>query len=106
MNCMVREEHPYTAVSTARWKDYLGVTKYDKEAVFYPELKTARRVEIPLPLHIGAPSVPAVKEGDMVSKGQIIGNPGEGLSLPAHASLSGKVIFADNQKIIIEEVKE
>ena len=100
----VREEHFFTVISTSRWKDYLGVTKYDKAATFYPDIQKARKVEIPLPLHIGAPSVCAVSVGDMVQKGQVIATAGEGLSLPQHASISGKVLFADNQKIIIEEV--
>ena len=52
--------------------------------------------------HIGAPSVPAVNVGDVVEEGQLIANPGAGLSLPQFASISGKVTFVDPTKIIIE----
>ena len=52
--------------------------------------------------HIGAPSVPCVAVGDTVERGQLIANPGAGLSVPQYASISGKVIFADAKTIIIE----
>ncbi len=40
--------------------------------------------------HIGAPCKPLVKPGDLVAIGQKIGD-GEGLCVPVHASVSGKV---------------
>ena len=53
--------------------------------------------------HIGAPSVPTVKEGDTVKKGDVIANAAAGLSLPQHASIDGTVTFADATKIIISK---
>jgi len=50
-----------------------------------------RKVCIPLSQHIGVPSVPVVKPGDIVDRGQVIGEAAEGLSVPVHASVSGKV---------------
>lgn len=48
-------------------------------------------VVIPLQQHIGVPSEALVKEGDMVKTGDRIGEPKGFVSVPAHASLSGKV---------------
>ena len=45
---------------------------------------------IPMAQHIGAPCKPLVKKGDLVTKGQKIGD-NEGLCVPVHASVSGKV---------------
>ena len=43
-----------------------------------------------------------VKVGDKVAAGDIIADPGVGLSMPQHASISGTVTYVDNKKIIIE----
>ena len=45
---------------------------------------------IPMSQHIGAPCKPLVKKGDIVTMGQKIGD-NEGLCVPVHASVSGKV---------------
>ena len=53
-----------------------------------------KQVVIPMQQHIGAPCVPLVQVGDQVSLGQKIGD-GEGLCVPVHASVSGKVIAVE-----------
>ena len=45
----------------------------------------------PLSQHIGAPSVPCVKKGDIVLAGQKIADAGGFVSVPLHASVSGTV---------------
>ena len=45
---------------------------------------------IPMSQHIGAPCQPLVKKGDLVKKGQKIGD-GQGLCVPVHSPVSGKV---------------
>ena len=50
-----------------------------------------KKVIIPMGMHIGAPSEPIVKVGDMVKKGQKIGEAKSFVSVPVHASISGKV---------------
>ncbi len=50
-----------------------------------------KQVVIPMQQHIGAPCTPLVQVGDQVLLGQKIGD-GEGLCVPVHASVSGKVI--------------
>lgn len=46
---------------------------------------------IPLRQSLGAPAEPCVKVGDEVKVGQRIGEPGGFVSVPVHASISGKV---------------
>ena len=68
--------------------------KYNKEmsttSVDFCAVKP-RQVVIPLLQHIGAPCLPLVQVGDRVLRGQKIGD-GEGLCVPVHASVSGKVV--------------
>lgn len=52
--------------------------------------KSPKQVTIPMSQHIGNPCTPLVSVGDYVKKGQKIGD-GEGLCVPVHASVSGKV---------------
>ena len=49
-------------------------------------------VVIPLQQHIGAPSEPTVKVGDHVKTGDKISQPKGFVSVPSHASISGKVV--------------
>ncbi len=53
-------------------------------------------VIIPLRQHIGAICTPLVKVGDIVKKGQKIGD-GEGLCVPVHASVSGRVVAIEKR---------
>lgn len=68
--------------------------KYNKEMSAKAErlmTVTPREAVIPMRQHIGAPCEPLVKVGDRVLMGQKIGD-GEGLCVPVHASVSGRVI--------------
>lgn len=51
---------------------------------------------IPLSQHIGAPCQPLVKKGDPICVGQKIGD-GEGLCVPVHSPVSGKVKAVENR---------
>ena len=57
---------------------------------------TPKQVVIPLQQHIGAPCQPLVKVGDTVLRGQKIGD-GEGLCVPVHASISGRVVAIESR---------
>jgi Na+-translocating ferredoxin:NAD+ oxidoreductase RnfC subunit len=96
------KEREYRMIPSDRWQSVLGVKKFDRLATFIGEKLDFNKVEINLRQHIGAPSVPCVKTGDRVVKGQIIANANEGLSLPQHASIDGVVTVYENQKIVIE----
>ncbi len=54
-------------------------------------------VAIPMQQHIGAPCTPLVQVGDTVKKGQKVGD-GQGLCVPVHASVSGKVIAIEPRR--------
>ncbi len=73
--------------------------KYNKEmSTKDKELPTItpNQVVIPLQQHIGAPCSPLVKVGDTVLMGQKIGD-GEGLCVPVHSSVSGKVVAIETR---------
>ena len=63
-----------------------------------PVLQTIapKQVVIPMQQHIGAPCVPLVQVGDTVKRGQKIGD-GEGLCVPVHASVSGRVVAIERR---------
>ena len=68
--------------------------KYNKEmstGITSFKTITPAQVVIPMQQHIGAPCTPLVKVGERVLLGQKIGD-GEGLCVPVHASVSGRVI--------------
>ena len=65
----------------------------DKETKVFPEPDI---VVIPMSQHIGAPCKPLVKKGDLVTVGQKIGD-NQGLCVPVHASVSGKVKAVENK---------
>lgn len=54
-----------------------------------------KQIIIPMNQHIGAPCEPIVKRGDMVKKGQKVGEPKGFVSAPVHASTSGKVVVVE-----------
>ena len=56
-----------------------------------------RQVSISMSQHIGVPCTPLVKVGDTVKKVQKVGD-GEGLCVPVHASVSGKVIALEPRR--------
>ena len=75
---------------------------HPKENKFYAENQPLQTfpetdlVVIPMSQHIGAPCVPLVKKGDYVTVGQKIGD-NQGLCVPVHASVSGKVKAVENR---------
>ncbi len=58
-------------------------------------IPTPDKVIIPMNMHIGAPCTPVVKAGDLVKVGQVIGEAAGFVSVPIHASVSGKVVRID-----------
>lgn len=57
--------------------------------------------KFPLKMHIGAPDVPVVKEGQEVKRGQCIAEP-NGLGAKIHTSVLGKVSKITDKEIVIE----
>ena len=100
----VAPERDYRMIPYKKWMSTLGVSEFDVDTDFGGEMNDFSRVELTLSRHIGVPSIPAVKDGDIVSKGDLIANAANGLSLPQHASISGKITLG-NDKIIIDKVR-
>ncbi|MEN6349936.1 MAG: electron transport complex subunit RsxC [Syntrophomonas sp.] len=55
------------------------------------------KVVLPVSQHIGAPSVPIVKKGETVKKGQLIAEGKAAVSSNVHATISGKVLEVADQ---------
>lgn len=69
----------------------------DKEMAIQQQLP--ERLILPLQQHIGLPAEPIIKIGDKVLKGQVIARENGYVSLPVHASTSGKVIDIGNYPV-------
>lgn len=100
----VAPEREYRMLPYKKWMSALGVSGFDKDTDFGGEMKDFSRVELTLSRHIGIPSIPSVKDGDIVSEGDLIASAQDGLSLPQHASISGRVTLGKD-KIIIDKVR-
>ena len=91
-------------IASHRWEDILNVHKYDVVPEFVFDKLKVKRVEIPMGTHIGAKAIPSVKVGDVVEEAQRIADAAPGLSIPQFASISGKVTYVDENKVVIEAV--
>ena len=60
----------------------------DKPAL---RMEPPKTVTLPMSMHIGAPARPIVKVGDTVKVGSLVAVGGGAVSVPVHASVSGKV---------------
>ena len=100
----IRAERDYRMIPYKKWMSALGVSEFDVDTDYYGEINDFERVEQTLSRHIGKPSIPVVKDGDTVSKGDLIASAADGLSLPQHASISGRVTLGTD-KIIIDKVR-
>lgn len=99
----VSPERDYRMVSAGKWKDVLGVARFDKFPPIYVEQKlVASEVEVPMSQHIGAPAIPCVKVGDTVNENEMIAQAAEGLSVPHFAPITGRVTYIDDKKIVIK----
>ena len=97
----VPEARAYRKAPEARLEARLGLTGYNVPAPLNDTVIPASKVTERMSQHIGAPAVPAVKVGDTVARGQVIGAPGKGLSVPIHASINGIVEEVTDRYIVI-----
>ncbi len=105
----VREEattwRNYRKVPSKRLAARLGILEYLPLHTPYVGALTPREVCIPLRQHIGAPSVPCVQVGQLVSAGSLIADiPEKALGAKIHASIHGTVkdISSDFIRIVAE----
>ena len=78
----------------------LSLTKYDKDAPMDETLVGVPKVKVLLSQHIGAPAKAVVNVGDEVTRGQMIAEPANGLSVGIHATICGKVTEVTDRHII------
>lgn len=99
--CEVRE---YRAVPIDRLISRIGLKKYNVAAPLTQEQVECNLVKIKWSQHIGAPSVPVVKVGDHVCRGQLLGEAKkDSLSLPVHSSIEGTVLEINEYFIRIQQ---
>ncbi len=99
----VGKEREYRKVPMERLMARLNLTKYNTEAPLNDKVVGVPKVRIPLSQHIGAPAVAVVSVGDKVKRGQMIGEPGTGLSVAIHASICGTVTAVSDKFVVIEK---
>ncbi len=96
----------YRMTAMKRFIGRLGLTEYNVPAPMRENAFIPDRVTIYLNQHIGAPSIPIVKKGDIVRVGDVIAEAEEGkLSAGVHASISGKITECSGRFIMIDRVK-
>src|SRR5690554_3405134 len=100
-----REVHSmreYRGVPSQRLTRKLGLAKYDSKTAHWKDVQVnPSRVVISLHQRMGQQPEPVVRSGDMVSEGDIIAAPPkEGMGIPLHASISGKVTLTGDSIVI------
>jgi len=91
-------------IPSSRLMDRLRLRPWYKEAPLSLEVYQPEEVTLKLQQHIGAPAVPVVKVGDVVSVGQLVGEiPVEVLGARVHASIGGTVTQITPQTITIRK---
>lgn len=98
----VKISRKYRQVPMNRLMERIDLVRYNKPAQIRETEVKPKQVKIMLSQTIGAPSVPCVKAGDIVKMGQMIADANEGLSVPLHSSIDGKVKDVTNKFIIID----
>ncbi len=98
----VKQELAYRKVPLKRLQSRLGLDRYQHPAPLDETEVVVKKVRVRLSQHIGAPAGAVVQAGDEVRAGQLIGQAKEGaLSLPVHASISGRVQDVNSQAVTI-----
>jgi len=99
----VHSQRSVRRVPMERLTARLGLAKYDLPAPLKNELVEADSVKIMLSQSIGAPSVAAVKAGDAVKTGDVVGDIPNGLGVAVHASIDGVVAEVTDKYVVIRK---
>ena len=101
-----RPELEMRRLTTSRLRKKLDLEKYNNPAPLTEKEVKVKSLYISLRQNIGAPSVAAVKDGDIIKAGDIIANaPEKALGLPIHAPVDGKVLKVSNDMIVIKSAE-
>ncbi|RKD27162.1 Na+-translocating ferredoxin:NAD+ oxidoreductase RNF, RnfC subunit [Caminicella sporogenes DSM 14501] len=104
---IAKEIREYRKIPVDRLISRLGLTKYKGNKVIGPFEVKAHRVCISLSQSIGRPANPVVSIGDIVSRGQLIGEVKMGeLGANVHSSIDGKVCEISDYVVIRSENDE
>ena len=98
----VAEDRELRKLPVHRLAARLDLVRYDKPAPFEETTPVTKRVKIPMSQHIGAPATPIVSVGDQVKKGQLIGEPKDGLSVAIHCSIDGVVEKVSDREVVVK----
>ncbi len=89
-------------VPTSRLVTRLAISVYNKKAPLDESDYQPPRVVLPMRQHVGAAAVPVVQVGDLVQRGQLVGEiPAQALGARIHASISGRVESVTAQSITL-----
>ncbi len=100
---VVSEKRPLRQVPMSRLTSRIGLKGYNKPAPVIEAVPNFKKVTVLLSQHVGAPSVPVVKKGDIVTEKQLIAKAGEGLSVSLHSPVNGVVTAVGKTAIIIQK---
>ncbi|OGR76170.1 MAG: hypothetical protein A2X32_02770 [Elusimicrobia bacterium GWC2_64_44] len=100
------QAHPvrdFRKVPVSKLVKRLGLEDYNKDAPWTEFSYKPAKVKILMSQHIGAPCAPAVKEGQRVEKGAVVGDvSADKLGCPVHASVSGTVVKVNEKYVEIQ----
>jgi Na+-translocating ferredoxin:NAD+ oxidoreductase RnfC subunit len=98
------EFREFRKVPVSRLKKRLEIDKYNSQTPMSSFDIGVDEIKLYLSQHVGAPSVPVVKEGDGVAKGDIVADIPEGkLGARIHSSIDGKVIKVKADQVVIKK---
>lgn len=97
----VETDRDLRKVPVMRLKEKLGLAQYDVPAPLTETEISVKTVRIPMSQHIGAPAKTVVAQGDAVTKGAVIAEAADGLSVAIHASVDGIVKKATEKEVVI-----
>lgn len=101
---LVHDMRDYRKIPAGRIIQRLKLSSYENKNLREIIETDPKRVEILLKQHFGEPARPIVNVGDVVEEGSLIADvPPQTLGVPVHSSISGKVTFIDEEKIIIQK---
>lgn len=99
----VNSTREYRKVPMSRLTARLGLAKYDVPAPLVDEAVSCRSAKVMLSQSIGAPSVAAVKVGQTVNAGEVLGSfTPDKLGTAVHAPFAGKVTEVTDRYVVVE----
>lgn len=103
----IRKEDPmaqHRLIPSSRLMERMKLRAWYREAPMTSEIYEPAVVHLKLQQHIGAPAQPVVRVGEVVSKGQVVGEIPEGsLGARVHASINGTVIQVTSHVITLQK---